>query len=123
MDHAIIEKHLRQAEEHVALGLQHIARQQKIVAEIEAAGRDGSLARTLLKTIEDLQRSHEADRDRLAKALGGVRQELNRRRVVRSVPETFVAGNRLAALSGLIWGGEPATWRRLWQRRRRRSAR
>lgn len=69
MDKAMIRDHLAQAEEHVALGLTHIAKQHAIIAHLERDGIDATLARDLLATFEDMQKSHVADRDRLAKEL------------------------------------------------------
>ncbi len=60
---------LATAEEHVALGALHIARQKQIIAEFEACGRDSTSARELLATFEDSQGMHIADRDRLRKEL------------------------------------------------------
>jgi hypothetical protein len=72
MDRARFERHLRQAEEHVALGLQHIADQRAIVAEHEQKGWDATRARELLATFESIQTSHEADRDRLRREIAAL---------------------------------------------------
>ena len=66
----MLEKHLRQAEEHVKLGRQHLARQMAVITKLDQAGRNTTLARELLETFELLQDTHEADRDRLKKELG-----------------------------------------------------
>jgi hypothetical protein len=69
MDRAMVERHLELAEKHVALGREHVATQQRIVADFESAGHDSGIARRLLATFEDLLRTHEADRDRIAREL------------------------------------------------------
>jgi hypothetical protein len=67
----MIQDHLAQAEEHVQLGLTHIAKQHAIIAELERDGLDAKMARELLTTFEEMQRSHVADRDRLREELAG----------------------------------------------------
>jgi hypothetical protein len=56
MDRATLTNHLRQAEEHVVLGEQHIARQRVLIAELERNTRDTAKAAELLKEFEELQR-------------------------------------------------------------------
>jgi hypothetical protein len=65
MDKVMIHDHLALAEEHVQLGLVHIAKQHAIIAELERDGLDATLAREVLTTFEEMQRAHVADRDRL----------------------------------------------------------
>lgn len=65
MDHGVLTDHLRQAEEHVALGERHIARQREIVAELEADGHDVTEPRRLLALFEEVQALHVQGRDRL----------------------------------------------------------
>ena len=62
----MIDQHLVQAEENVALGLKHIARQTEIVAELKRMGFvvAAGEATQLLKTFEEMQVEHEAHRDR-----------------------------------------------------------
>ncbi len=72
MDRAMIERHLAQAEAHVALGLQHIARQIEVIANLERGGHATSLAFELLATFRDMQVTHEADRGRLSLELAGL---------------------------------------------------
>jgi hypothetical protein len=69
MDKAMIRDHLALAEEHVALGLTHIAKQHEIIADLERTGGDTAMALEVLKTFESMQAAHVADRDRLAKEL------------------------------------------------------
>jgi hypothetical protein len=69
MDKAMIRDRLAQADAHVQLGLTHIAKQHIIIANLDRDGIDATLAREVLDTFEDMQVSHVADRDRLAKSL------------------------------------------------------
>ena len=69
MDQAMLEDHLRQAEEHVELGRQHIAQQMALINRLEQDGHNTTQARELLATFEALPESHEADRDRLREEL------------------------------------------------------
>jgi HEAT repeat protein len=66
-ERAMIERHLTQAEGHVALGERHIARQIEIVAELERDGHEQTAiaARELLAMFEQTHKSHVEDRDRL----------------------------------------------------------
>lgn len=73
MDRCIVEKHLQQALEHVALGGQHIARQREIVAQLTNRGSDASDARRLLKVFEESQLLHVAHLDRLKAELISMR--------------------------------------------------
>jgi hypothetical protein len=77
MDRAMLERHRKQAEEHVALGRQHILRQMEIVAELEENGRDATIARKLLATYQDMQEVHEADRNRIMKELANLGKNSN----------------------------------------------
>jgi len=65
MDREMLQKHLAQAEEHVALGEHHVSRQREVVAELERAGHDTAEARRLLAHFEQMQKMHLADRDRI----------------------------------------------------------
>ena len=65
MDLDILKQHLKQAEEHVAVGQKHIARQAEIIAELEADGHDVTDSRRLLQLFEEVQALHVAGRDRL----------------------------------------------------------
>jgi hypothetical protein len=69
MERAMIEAHLQQAEEHVALGRRHMERQREIIAELQYNGHDSTRAAELLATLEEVQRSHVAARDRVAAEL------------------------------------------------------
>ena len=61
--------HLEQAERHVAEGEQHIARQRELIAELERDGHDTTTAIELLRTFEQSQAGHIADRDRIRAVL------------------------------------------------------
>lgn len=53
------------ADEHVALAMQHIARQKELIGELERDGHPIGLAEELLKLFEDTLASHIRHRDRL----------------------------------------------------------
>jgi hypothetical protein len=69
MVRATLEEHLRLAERHVALGCEKIARQSRLLAELERDGHDTATARTLLQTFEGVQETLEVERARLGHAL------------------------------------------------------
>ena len=69
MDRAILLERLAQAERHVAEGLQHIARQRTVIANLERHGHDTNQARGLLAQFQSTQALHIADRDQLKKEL------------------------------------------------------
>jgi hypothetical protein len=48
MDREMLECHLAEAEEHIATGGKNIARQRKVIAQLERDGRDTASARTFL---------------------------------------------------------------------------
>jgi len=57
--------HLEMAQKHVTEGEQHIARQRRLIAELERDGHDTALALELLREFERSQAAHVAERDRL----------------------------------------------------------
>lgn len=61
---SLLREHLEQAERHVAQGEQHIRSQKARIVDLERDGRDTTQARQVLKTFEDSQKMHVADRDR-----------------------------------------------------------
>jgi PAS domain S-box-containing protein len=65
MDHATILAHLSAARGHVRTGERNIARQRKLVAELEPDSHISPDAKRLLAQFEELQKLHIADRDRL----------------------------------------------------------
>jgi hypothetical protein len=64
MDWQMVEDLLQKAEEHVASGKLHIARQRQIIADLQYKKHDSTRALELLATLEDVQKIHEASRDR-----------------------------------------------------------
>ncbi len=69
MDRARLQQQLARAERHVALGEEHLAHQQHIIAQLQGAGHDSSEAHLLLRQFREVQALHIAHRDRLRKAL------------------------------------------------------
>ena len=71
-DRARLEQHLALAERHVAQGEAIIARQRRIVDELERDDHQDAAAsaRGLLIQFLELQKTHIADRDRLRGELG-----------------------------------------------------
>ncbi len=72
MDRAMLQEHLIQAEQHVALGEIHIARQHDVIARPEAVRADTLEANALLVNFKEMQVIHVAHRDRLRMELGGL---------------------------------------------------
>jgi len=66
----IAEQHLMEAEDMVAQGRKHIARQKRVIAELTRDGHDIASATLLLDTLQESQRMQEQHRDRLRKELG-----------------------------------------------------
>ena len=62
-------EHLAIAEEHVAAGERNLARQRRIVAELERDGHNTAQALALLMYFEEVQAMHIAERDRLLREL------------------------------------------------------
>jgi hypothetical protein len=69
----VLEQHLAQAERHVLQGETILERQHRLIEEHECGGHDTEAARKLLAQLEELQRLHLADRDRLRRELAGKR--------------------------------------------------
>lgn len=65
MDREQLIAHLAQAERHVKLGEDHIARQKELVARLEAHGLDTTEAKRLLCEFQELLTVHIAGRDRM----------------------------------------------------------
>ena len=65
MDRAVWDAHLAQAEQAIAQGERHIARQKELIAELEVDGHDGRAARELLAQFECMQALHIAHWERL----------------------------------------------------------
>jgi hypothetical protein len=69
MDRRTLERHLAEAEKHIATGQAKIARQQEIIAELERDSHDPILARKLLATFEEVQRVQLQERDTVVQEL------------------------------------------------------
>lgn len=65
MDRAMAKRHLAEAVAHVELGERTVARQRRVIAQLESDGRDSSAARELLAKLEEMRAMHVAERDRL----------------------------------------------------------
>ena len=65
----LLEEHLILAERHVADGERLLERQRRIVEDRQREGLDVELSTDLLMQMEELQRMHIADRDRLRNEL------------------------------------------------------
>jgi hypothetical protein len=72
MDHASILARLSVARRHIRTGDRNIARQRKVVAELERDGHVSLEAKRLLGRFEELQELHIADRDRLEAELAEI---------------------------------------------------
>jgi hypothetical protein len=73
MNRAILLEHLTLAKEHIEIGSRAIGKQQEIIAKLQAHGHNTFVARKMLKSFEDTQAMHLAERDRIQDELG--RQE------------------------------------------------
>jgi len=65
----MLQRHLQQAEAHVAMGAEHIRQQRERLSKLERRGHDTFQTRALLAQFEDLQDEHIAHRDRLLQEL------------------------------------------------------
>lgn len=65
MSRAMQIRHLEQAERHVALGVKHIADQERIIAKMTRLGYDTTQATQLLTNFHASQALHVAHRDRI----------------------------------------------------------
>jgi hypothetical protein len=57
--------HLAMAQEHVASGEEHLARQLALINKLERDGHDSSTARAFLQQLEETQLTHIAPLQRL----------------------------------------------------------
>jgi hypothetical protein len=71
MDRAELQQSLAEAERHVAVSARHIARQRKLIVELESRGEDATEAREVLDSLRQTQRLHVERRDRLRTELFG----------------------------------------------------
>jgi hypothetical protein len=65
MDRAMLQQHLAQAEQHAALGQNHITKQESLIAELDRDGHDTTEARKVLATLRDTQKLHEQSVERI----------------------------------------------------------
>ena len=70
VERAILEKHLAEAEAHVALGARHVEQQRALILKLVSTGCDSAEAKVLLRLFEELQVEHVSHRDRLGNKLG-----------------------------------------------------
>jgi hypothetical protein len=69
MDRTTLLQRLQQARAHIADGERHIRRQREIIDELERDGHNVELARELLATLEQVQKTHISAGERLVKML------------------------------------------------------
>ena len=62
MNRAVLQRRLAEAEEQIASGLRHIARQREVIAEHESNGRPADHAKYLLAGFELLQTARRDSR-------------------------------------------------------------
>jgi hypothetical protein len=60
---------LAEIEKHIALGREHITRQQRLIDELERSRRPTNHERSLLTTFRALLKQHEQQRERLRREL------------------------------------------------------
>ena len=70
MDPRVLREHLAEAEAQAAKGLEHIAHQRTIIADLDRDGHDSRTANELLTALLRSQALHEQHRDRLKRELG-----------------------------------------------------
>ena len=70
MNRAMVERHLKETEQHIMLGLKHLTRQHEIIAELRRDGHDTVQAEELLVTLEQSQELHNTTRARILDELG-----------------------------------------------------
>ena len=63
-------RHLAEAEQHIALGMQHISHQELRLAKFDLRGHDSTLARFLLEAFRITQAQHITHRDHILRELG-----------------------------------------------------
>jgi GAF domain-containing protein len=96
MERDRLEKWLTQAERHVALGEQHIARQHDIIARLGQSGDALKTARELLAQFQNSQKLHIGERDRLRLELSRLACGTSERQPVGT------DGRQLAGLLGVL---------------------
>ena len=74
MDRKLLLENLHEAKERVELGLEHLARQRRIVEQLRRGGHDTQRALEVLAAFELCQQNHEADELRIQEELERVRR-------------------------------------------------
>lgn len=74
MNRIMLEQHLTQAEEHVALSLRNIMRQRHLVVELERDGHDTAEAERLLTNLQVLKGLLMVERDKIRHDLAVLEQ-------------------------------------------------
>ena len=69
MERAAILENLALAEKQIGEGEHQLRLQRELIADLQGSGRDATSAEALLKSIEENQRLHFADRSRLLREL------------------------------------------------------
>jgi hypothetical protein len=69
MDRDHLQRELARAEAHIREGECHVRHQAEVVRHLEADGHNSALARQLLATFVEMQETHVADRDLIAKEI------------------------------------------------------
>lgn len=71
----MLQQHLKQTEEHIALSGQHLYDQRALIARLQRGGHhnEATAAKELLTQLEETLRLHLVDRDRLQRALRELR--------------------------------------------------
>jgi hypothetical protein len=60
----MVEEHLALAEKHIAIGIECLSKQRRILSELKRDGHDTAQAEATLAQFELLQALHTQDRDR-----------------------------------------------------------
>lgn len=73
LDSQMLVDHLAQAERHLVQAQEHVRLQHDVIAKLQRNGHDTRQANTLLNTFIDMEAAHLADRDRLRRELAKTR--------------------------------------------------
>jgi hypothetical protein len=68
-DRALAQRHLVQAERHIAQGAEAITRQESLIAQLDRDGHKTREARKVLATMRETQALHVESRDRILREL------------------------------------------------------
>jgi hypothetical protein len=71
MDREMLQQHLKQTEEHIALNGKHLYERRALISRLERDGRYDEItaAKELLAQLEETRRLHLWDKERLQRAL------------------------------------------------------